>query len=117
MSWKYFVVAVIGIVATSYITDYEIAFSVFGAYIVMYLGFNYYMISRVYNKVGDISYGVYVLSFFVQQRVIDCMGEIPYGYRALYMDSYINLGVSILIVIPLAFISWHCFEKQLLKLK
>ncbi len=117
MSWKYFVVAVIGIVATSYITDYEIAFSVFGAYIVMYLGFNYYMISRVYNKVGDISYGVYVLSFFVQQRVIDCMGEIPYGYRALYMDSYINLGVSTLIVIPLAFISWHCFEKQLLKLK
>ncbi|SHJ28097.1 acyltransferase family protein [Pseudobutyrivibrio xylanivorans] len=117
MSRKKFLIAVAGLIAGSYIMDYEIVFAIFGAYIVLYLGFNYYSISKLYNKVGDISYGVYIMSFFVQQRVIEWLGEIPYGYRAYYMDTYTNFWVSVLIVVPLALISWHCFEKQLLKLK
>ncbi len=117
MSLKWFLLAVAGLIAGSYFFDYEIVFAIFGAYIVLYLGFNYYGISKLYNKVGDISYGVYIMSFFVQQRVIELLGEIPYGYRAYYMDTYTNFWVSILIVVPLALISWHCFEKQLLKLK
>lgn len=117
MSLKWFLVAVAGLVAGSYFLDYEIVFAIFGTYIVLYLGFNYYGISKIYNKVGDISYGVYIMSFFVQQRVIEYLGEIPYGYRAYYMDTYTNFWVSVVIVVPLALISWHCFEKQLLKLK
>ena len=117
MSLKWFLIAVAGLVAGSYLFDYEIVFAIFGAYVVLYLGFNYYGISKLYNKVGDISYGVYIMSFFVQQIVIELLGEIPYGYRAYYMDTYTNFWVSILIVVPLALISWHCFEKQLLKLK
>ncbi|SEA76566.1 Peptidoglycan/LPS O-acetylase OafA/YrhL, contains acyltransferase and SGNH-hydrolase domains [Pseudobutyrivibrio sp. ACV-2] len=117
LSWKWFSAAVIGIVAASYFIDYEIAFAAFGSYIVLYLGFNYYGASRLYNKVGDISYGVYVLSFLVQQLVLDWLGVVPYGYRAPNMNSYINFIISTAIVIPLAFISWHCFEKHILKLK
>ncbi len=117
LSWKWFLLAVIGLAAGPYFIDYEIVFAVFGAYVVLYLGFNYYGVSKFYNKVGDISYGVYVLSFLVQQLVLDWLGVVPYGYRAPNMNSYINFIVSILIVVPLAFISWHCFEKHLLKLK
>lgn len=117
MSWKLLLLAIVGLFATVYFTDFEIAFTIFGAYIVMFLGFNYFWISKYYNRFGDISYGVYILSFFVQQRVIDVMGASPDGYQVLHMDPYVNLGVSLLIVVPLAFISWHCFEKQLLKLK
>ena len=117
LSFKYFLIAVVGVLAVPYFADYEIAFALFGAYIVMYIGFGYYGISKLYNKVGDISYGVYVMSFFIQQRLIDVMGASPDGYQVLHMDPYINLLMTAIIVIPLSFTSWHLFEKQLLKLK
>ena len=117
LSIRYFLIAVVGIFACTYFLDFELSFAIFGAYIVMFIGFGYYGISRLYNKVGDISYGVYIISFFVQQRVIDLMGASPDGYQVLHMDPYINLAVSTLIVLPIAFASWHLFEKQLLKFK
>ena len=117
MSWKIMLGLLAVMIPIMKFFDFEMAFAIGGAYLIMYIGFHYFKISKYYNRVGDISYGVYILSFFVQQRVIDYMGKIPYGYRARYMDPYVNFGVSLLIVLPLALISWHCFEKQLLKLK
>ena len=117
LSFKYFLIAVAGIIVFPIFFDYEIAFAIFGAYIVMYIGFGYYGVSKLYNKVGDISYGVYVLSFFVQQRLIDILGKSPDGYQVLRMNPYQNLWLTTVIVLPLSFFSWHLFEKQLLKLK
>ena len=117
LSLKIFLLAIVGIFACTYFIDFELAFALFGAYIVMYIGFGYYKISHLYNRVGDISYGVYIISFFVQQRVIDLMGASPDGYQVLHMNPYVNLGVTTLIVVPIALVSWHLFEKQLLKLK
>ncbi len=117
MSLKYFIVAVLGLIAGSYFFDYEIIFAIFGSYIVLFIGFSNWKISRYYDKVGDLSYGVYVLSFLVQQLVIEWMGVSPDGYEYVRMDPYVNLALSTIIVLPLAFISWHLFEKQLLKLK
>ena len=117
MSRKKFLVSIAGLVAGSYFLDYEIVFALFGSYLIMYIGFHDSKISRLYEKVGDLSYGVYILSFLVQQLVIEYMGVSPDGYQAVRMDPYVNLGISTLIVLPLAYISWHLFEKQLLKLK
>ncbi|SDB53402.1 Peptidoglycan/LPS O-acetylase OafA/YrhL, contains acyltransferase and SGNH-hydrolase domains [Pseudobutyrivibrio sp. YE44] len=117
MKFKYFLIAVVGLIAGSYFFDYEIVFAIFGTYIVLYIGFSDWKISRWYDKVGDLSYGVYVLSFLVQQLVIEWIGVSPDGYAYLRMDPYVNLAISTVIVLPLAYISWHCFEKQLLKLK
>lgn len=117
----FLVMALLVQVMFTFIFDFEIAFAVAGAYLIMYFGFQDYKISRLYDKVGDLSYGVYILSFTVQQIVIHYMGYFPEqnfeGYRVLQMDPYVNLGISTAIVLPLAFISWHCFEKQLLKFK
>ena len=115
--WQMLLASIVCLVAASYFIDYEIAFALFGSYIVIYIGFQDWKIARLYDKVGDLSYGVYVISFLVQQLVVDAMGVSPDGYEALRMDPYVNLGLSLLIVLPIAFISWHCFEKQLLKLK
>ena len=117
MDIKLFLGALVGHLALTYIFDFEIAFALFGSYLIIFIGFGYYFISKYYNKIGDLSYAVYILSFFVQQRIIDIKGISPDGYQVLRMDPYQNLGLTILIVLPLAFISWHCFEKQLLKLK
>ena len=117
MDIKLFLGALVCHLALTYIFDFEIAFALFGSYLIIFIGFGYYFISKYYNKIGDLSYAVYILSFFVQQRIIDIKGISPDGYQVLRMDPYQNLGLTILIVLPLAFISWHCFEKQLLKLK
>ncbi len=112
-----FVASIVGLIVGGYFLDYEIAFAIFGTYFILFIGFHDSKISRAYAKVGDLSYGVYILSFLVQQLVIEWMGVSPDGYQAVRMDPYINLGLSTLIVLPLAYISWHLFEKQLLKLK
>ncbi len=117
MDVKLFIGALAGLIALDYLLDFEIAFAIFGAYVIIYMGFSYYWVSKYYNKIGDLSYAVYILSFFIQQRIIDVMGVSPDGYQVLRMDPYINLGITTLIVLPLAFVSWHCFEKQVLKLK
>ena len=117
LNWKLLLAAVLGQVALTYFFDFEIAFAIFGGYIIMYFGFQDYKISRLYDKVGDLSYGVYILSFLVQQLVIERMGVSPDGYQVVRMNPYTNLAISAAIVVPVAFISWHCFEKQLLKLK
>ncbi|QFJ56069.1 acyltransferase family protein [Pseudobutyrivibrio xylanivorans] len=117
MKVNLFIASIVGLVASSYFIDYEIAFAIFGTYMILFIGFHDSAISRAYDKVGDLSYGVYILSFLAQQLVIEWMAVSPDGYEYVRMDPYVNLGVSIVIVVPLAFISWHLFEKQLLKLK
>lgn len=117
MDVKLFLGALAGNIAITYLFDFEIAFAIFGAYLIIFVGFNFFRISRYYNKIGDLSYAVYILSFFIQQRIIDILGLSPDGYQVLRMDPYQNLALTTIIVLPLAFISWHCFEKQLLKLK
>lgn len=60
------------------------------------------------NFKTDISYGVYVLSWPVQQMLIFLKwAHNPYDLFALTMA----------IVIPLSFLSWHAIEKPALKLK
>ena len=117
MNIKLFLGALAGQIITTYLFDFEIAFALFGAYLIIFVGFGYYFISKYYNKIGDLSYAVYILSFFIQQRIIDIKGISPDGYQVLRMNPYQNLALTTIIVLPLAFISWHCFEKQLLKLK
>ena len=121
LSAKALPVAIVLQVLITYFFDFEIAFALAGSYIIMYFGFQDYKISRAYDKVGDLSYGVYILSFLVQQIIVAHMGVLPDtvidGYYVLNMNPYVNLALSVVIVVPLAFVSWHCFEKQLLKLK
>lgn len=59
-------------------------------------------------KYGDITYGLYIFSFPVQQMLIT--GKICVSPYALFFTT-------ILVVLPLAFLSWHFVEKKLLYLK
>jgi peptidoglycan/LPS O-acetylase OafA/YrhL len=65
-------------------------------------------VSDVFRRVGDLSYGVYIYSFPIQQMVIASIpGIAPRTIMAL----------TIVIVLPVAFVSWRIIEKPALSMK
>ncbi|MBO9595741.1 MAG: acyltransferase [Niabella sp.] len=60
-------------------------------------------------KKGDITYGLYVLSFPVQQMLIH-LSENRIQPPVLFVSTLV-------ICTPLAYLSWHCLEKRFLKLR
>lgn len=65
-------------------------------------------VSDVFKRVGDLSYGVYIYSFPIQQMIIASIPNIvPRTVMAL----------TIVIALPVAFASWSLVEKPMLSLK
>lgn len=65
-------------------------------------------ISDMFKRVGDLSYGVYIYSFPIQQMIIASIpGIAPRTIMAL----------TIVIALPVAFASWRMVEKPVLSLK
>ncbi len=61
------------------------------------------------GRYGDFTYGIYAFSFPVQQILIS---------TKLIKDSPLNLFfITLLIVIPIAILTWHMMEKKMLALK
>jgi peptidoglycan/LPS O-acetylase OafA/YrhL len=66
------------------------------------------VISEIY-RIGDISYGTYLLAFPIQQALIHFLGEkLPYIFMAL---------LSLMMTYSLAYISWRLVELPCIKLK
>lgn len=60
-------------------------------------------------KLGDLSYGVYIYAWPVQQIMDQCLGA-----RANWLTIFI---FSLPVILGLAFLSWHFIEKKCLRLK
>ncbi len=77
-------------------------------YLVLYLTYVPSGSVRLFNKVGDYSYGLYIYAFPVQQSVL-----------ALHPDiSFVNFCIiAFLITFTLACLSWHLLEKRCLKFR
>lgn len=61
------------------------------------------------GKYGDFSYGIYVFSFPVQQMLC--------SVKILKENPYLQFVCTLLIVFPLAVLSWHFIEKKMLVYK
>jgi peptidoglycan/LPS O-acetylase OafA/YrhL len=59
------------------------------------------------QKVGDLSYGIYIYGFIVQQTLVHYFG----------MDYFVLMITSIPITMVLGYASWHLIEKRALMLK
>ncbi len=109
--WMALGASVIWIVSVSY--DHSgfvgpISF-IFATYVILYLGFCKPLKLWNLTKWGDISYGVYIYAMPVQN-------VISY-YHGWHMNPYLNFMYTMLIVFPLAWLSWHFVENKALKLK
>ncbi|WP_426060959.1 acyltransferase family protein [Hymenobacter sp. B1770] len=87
---------------------FEIAQSVFGAYVLFYFVFNQKVRLHRFAKYGDFSYGIYLYGWPVQQLVMLYAGH-SMGVYGLFL-------VSMVIVMPCAAISWFLVEKPFLRL-
>jgi peptidoglycan/LPS O-acetylase OafA/YrhL len=65
------------------------------------------IISGTGNKIGDLSYGIYIYGFPVQQTLV-------YYFKLHYLSLMLS---SIIISFFLGYLSWHLIEKKALKLK
>ncbi|MBC7449991.1 MAG: acyltransferase [Cytophagales bacterium] len=79
-------------------------------YIIMYIGFipKNTLITN-WGKNGDLSYGIYIYGMPVQQSVILLTG--------LSLQADLISLISFIIVLPIAWLSWHLIEKKAMILK
>lgn len=85
-----------------------IAFSVLLPYLVLYAAYGFGGSIRAFNRMGDYSYGIYIYAFPVEQTIEHFVPGI--SVAAL-------MGISAIVTLGLAMLSWHLLEKRALKLK
>lgn len=117
ISGKLCLVAIAGLVAGTILANFEVVFALFGSYIIFFIAFQKKAVATWYDKVGDLSYGVYVMSFTVQQILVEVLGHPSEYYKTMTMNPYLNMLLTVMIVLPLAWLSWHFLESPCLKLK
>lgn len=65
---------------------------------------------RITRRIGDLSYGVYVYAFPVQQSLVAAYGKEAFSYWGF-------LAMSCAITYALALFSWHVVEKRFIRMK
>ncbi|CAN5409569.1 acyltransferase [soil metagenome] len=107
--WLVLLSIIVMLICFRWVRLFQMAQALFGSYLLFWVVFSKQL--KLYNfaKYGDFSYGIYLYGWPVQQFVL------------LYFGNKLNIAgtfiVSLLIVFPLAMLSWHLVEKQFLKLK
>ncbi len=76
-------------------------------YIVLGLAFTRIPFINGLGKKADISYGLYIYHYPVQQTLVDFFK----------LDQSMLLALSLLITVPLAWLSWHIIESKALSIK
>lgn len=109
--------AILGLVMGIIFGNFIFTFSICGAYIIFYIAFQKRFIAKWYDKVGDLSYGIYIMTFPVQQILVEYLGTPSKTYHTLTMNPYLNMALTLAIVVPLSWLSWHFIEQPCLKLK
>ncbi|MEN3322516.1 acyltransferase [Mariniflexile soesokkakense] len=75
--------------------------------IILLIGFTPLPFFSTFGKIGDMSYGIYIYSFPVQQTLM-------YFFR---LDAYQLMIYSLMASIMFGCLSWHLVEKRVLRLK
>jgi peptidoglycan/LPS O-acetylase OafA/YrhL len=84
------------------------AFSVALPYLVFYLAYGFGGRIRAFNRCGDYSYGIYIYAFPVEQTTAQLVPGISVASL---------MGISAIVTLALAMLSWHLLEKRALRLK
>ncbi|SEW16792.1 acyltransferase [Luteibacter sp. 329MFSha] len=100
---------VIGVGAVAYLADHPlIAAFIFVPYLVVAFGTSSFPVIHRFGRFGDLSYGVYIYAFPIQQTVI--WATPGWGF-------YEHLLLAIPSVLLMAWLSWHLLENVALQYK
>jgi peptidoglycan/LPS O-acetylase OafA/YrhL len=87
---------------------YDFVFKLALAYTVFWLAYVPSGVLRLYNHVGDYSYGIYIYAFPVQGLVVWLFGP---------MTPLTNMAIALPMTLIPSILSWHLIEAPALKLK
>ena len=97
------------LILTAVTTGFTVALMIFGAYGLFYVAFSPKVKLNAWGKKADLSYGIYLYGWPIQQLTIFYLGRSLHPY------------LLTLIVLPLsclcAAVSWYCVESPFLRLK
>jgi peptidoglycan/LPS O-acetylase OafA/YrhL len=99
--------AVAGTIALWHWADFTLL--IFGPYLLYYFGFARIRLFERWSRFGDFSYGLYLYAWPIQQLIVQNFGR-TFG-------AYEVFGLSFLLSLVCAVISWFCIERPFLKLK
>lgn len=89
---------------------FKFTYFFFVGYLLFYIGYHQKIrLTFVTKKLGDISYGVYIIAFPIQQTIVFIFGGTMSPWHCLLLSAPLTM--------LLAFGSWHIVEKRALKLK
>ena len=83
------------------------------AYVILYSGYRANIFRNFFNRIGDYSYGIYVYAFPIQQFVW-YVAKHHFDYQ---LSPWLLIGLSGLVLFPVAILSWHFLESYFLSLK
>jgi len=98
----------VGVCIIAWSDDTALALAVIVPPIVVFVGLRSWRPMNLACKYGDLSYGIYIYAWPVQQIGVAYMPDAPY---------LLLFSVSLPVTMSLAWLSWHCIENRALKLK
>jgi peptidoglycan/LPS O-acetylase OafA/YrhL len=99
----------LGLVVTLRLGGFQAAAASVGVYLTLFWALSPAIRLPNFARWGDLSYGIYIFAWPVQQLVTMTLGSA--------VTWYWNIGLSLPIVLSLAFASWHLVENPALSLK
>jgi peptidoglycan/LPS O-acetylase OafA/YrhL len=106
--WYYAVLALAALELTAeFGRQFITFFAVPGGYLTIYAATRYWPRLDYARHVGDLSYGIYIYGWPCEEFVMWLSGG-----RAAWWQVFLG---SLLLVVPLSWLSWHCIEKWALR--
>ncbi|WP_167370019.1 acyltransferase family protein [Chryseobacterium ureilyticum] len=102
-----FFVLLTSLVVSFYFNVYHLTSPFIFPLLIIPLGESYFQSFQLPEKLGDISYGVYIYAFFVQQVIMNF----------LHLSPVLLFTLSTIITYILSYFSWHLVEKQMSRFK
>ena len=102
-AWRWALLALLGLVLSVPAGLFLVGFALFGSYLTICLAVNRRLPVVPAARFGDLSYGLYIYGWPIEQCVVYFSGGAPWW--AVFL-------ISTAIAVPVAFLSWHAIEKR-----
>jgi peptidoglycan/LPS O-acetylase OafA/YrhL len=102
--WRLALLALVGLILSVPAHSFILTFPIFGGCLTIYLALTRRLPVVPAARFGDLSYGLYIYGWPVEQCVVWAAG----GSAAWWAVFAIALAVTL----PLAWVSWHCVERR-----